>query len=180
MFHLNQDTLFLLLAILCRLGRFPLHPSIYHNVLHLFRSQFISSSDRQPRVSCSRSEAEYKASITPSELLWFSYTHVLGVSVSSPFSCIVIIWVPLIWLLLQYFMREARAKHIEVDNHSVRDLVTSGCLQIKFLPSQHQLADIFKKGLPAATSMNFQSKLLTHRVIDHEFAGEYKEYQPVM
>ena len=41
----------------------------------------------------------------------------------------------------------ARTKHIEVDFHFVRERVAEKLLQIKFIPSKDQLADIFTKPL---------------------------------
>ena len=42
----------------------------------------------------------------------------------------------------------ARTKHIEVDYHFVRERVSQKLLQIKFISSKDQLADIFTKPLP--------------------------------
>jgi hypothetical protein len=45
----------------------------------------------------------------------------------------------------------ARTKHIEVDFHFVRERITQKLLQIKFISSKDQLADIFMKPLPLPT-----------------------------
>jgi histone deacetylase 1/2 len=42
----------------------------------------------------------------------------------------------------------ARTKHIEVDFHFVRERVAQKRLQVRFVPSKNQLADIFTKSLP--------------------------------
>ena len=42
----------------------------------------------------------------------------------------------------------ARMKHIEVDYHFVRERMAKKLLQIKFVSSKDQLADIFTKPLP--------------------------------
>ena len=39
----------------------------------------------------------------------------------------------------------ARTKHIEIDFHFVRDRVAAGALQVKFISSSDQLADVFTK-----------------------------------
>lgn len=41
-----------------------------------------------------------------------------------------------------------RAKHIDIDYHFVRELVSSGKLHTKFVPTKLQVADIFTKPLP--------------------------------
>ncbi|GKD28215.1 ribonuclease H-like domain-containing protein [Tanacetum coccineum] len=41
-------------------------------------------------------------------------------------------------------------KHIEIDTHFVRDLVATGQVRVLHVPSRHQYANIFTKGLPTA------------------------------
>ena len=45
----------------------------------------------------------------------------------------------------------ARTKHIEIDFHFVRERVASGALQVRFISSNDQLADVFTK--PATRQM---------------------------
>jgi hypothetical protein len=45
-------------------------------------------------------------------------------------------------------MFHARTKHIEVDFHFVRERVSKKLLQIRFISSKDQIADIFTKPLP--------------------------------
>ena len=42
-----------------------------------------------------------------------------------------------------------RTKHIEIDCHFTRDKVLEGLLQLSYLPTTHQLADVFTKILPS-------------------------------
>jgi hypothetical protein len=42
----------------------------------------------------------------------------------------------------------ARTKHIEIDFHFVREKVAAGALQVQFIASADQIADIFTKALP--------------------------------
>jgi histone deacetylase 1/2 len=45
----------------------------------------------------------------------------------------------------------ARTKHIEIDFHFVRERVAAGALQVRFISSDDQLADVFTK--PATRQM---------------------------
>ncbi|GJR32159.1 ribonuclease H-like domain-containing protein [Tanacetum coccineum] len=52
-----------------------------------------------------------------------------------------------------------RTKHIEIDIHFVRDLVTAGQIRVLHVPSRYQFADIFTKGLPSVLFEEFHSSL---------------------
>ncbi|GKA54750.1 ribonuclease H-like domain-containing protein [Tanacetum coccineum] len=52
-----------------------------------------------------------------------------------------------------------RAKHIEIDIHFVRDLVTTCHVRVLHVPSHYQYADIFTKGLPTTLFDEFRSNL---------------------
>ena len=81
------------------------------------------------------------------ELIWIESLLVeLGIKLSQP---------PCLWcdnLGATYLSANpvfhARAKHIEIDFHFVRERVTKKQLQIRFIASQDQLADGFTKALP--------------------------------
>jgi len=53
----------------------------------------------------------------------------------------------------------ARTKHVEVDYHFVRDRVAKKEIQIRFISSQDQLADVFTKPLPTSSFTAFRFKL---------------------
>nr|GFA08778.1 ribonuclease H-like domain-containing protein [Tanacetum cinerariifolium] len=46
-------------------------------------------------------------------------------------------------------VQHQRTKHIEIDIHFVRDLVTAGQVRVLHVPSRYQYPDIFTKGLPS-------------------------------
>ncbi|GJX45875.1 ribonuclease H-like domain-containing protein [Tanacetum coccineum] len=50
-------------------------------------------------------------------------------------------------------------KHIEIDIHFVRDMVTAGAVRVLHVPSRFQYADIFTKDLPYALFEEFHSSL---------------------
>ncbi|XP_071708325.1 uncharacterized mitochondrial protein AtMg00810-like [Rutidosis leptorrhynchoides] len=56
-------------------------------------------------------------------------------------------------------VQHQRTKHIEIDIHFVRDLVTQGQVWVLHVPSRYQFADIFTKGLPYALFDEFRSSL---------------------
>ncbi|GKB20618.1 putative zinc finger, CCHC-type containing protein [Tanacetum coccineum] len=51
------------------------------------------------------------------------------------------------------------AKHIDIDYHFVRELVSSKCLLTRLVPSKHKVAAIFTKSLPRPLFEFFRSKL---------------------
>ena len=103
---------------------------------------------KQATVSRSSTEAEYKAvANATAEIMWVqSLLRELKVSPTQP---------PVLWCdnigatyLSTNPVFHARTKHIEVDYHFVRERVAQKLLQIKFVSSKDQLADIFTKPLP--------------------------------
>lgn len=105
------------------------------------------SSKKQQTVSRSSTESEYKALANASaELIWLqSLLWELGIHLPRA---------PLLhcdnigatYLTLNP-MFHARTKHIEIDYHFVRDRVTDKSLDVRFLSSKDQLADILTKPL---------------------------------
>lgn len=52
-----------------------------------------------------------------------------------------------------------RTKHIEIDCHFTRNKLLEGLLQLTYLPTKSQLADVFTKSLPSPQFNNLLSKL---------------------
>lgn len=52
-----------------------------------------------------------------------------------------------------------RTKHIDIDCHFTRDKVLEGLLQLSYLPTQLQLADLLTKILPSTRFKELLSKL---------------------
>lgn len=103
------------------------------------------SSRKQPTVSRSSTESEYRAlATTAAELLWLqSLLRELGLYLRHP---------PTIWCdnigatyLSSNPVFHARTKHIEIDYHFVRDRVANGCLDVRYRCTQDQVADILTK-----------------------------------
>ena len=53
----------------------------------------------------------------------------------------------------------ARTKHVEVDYHFVREQVAKGKLNVKFIFTNDQIADVFTKPLPSQRFLELRSKL---------------------
>ncbi|KAJ9558897.1 hypothetical protein OSB04_013511 [Centaurea solstitialis] len=117
------------------------------------------SAKKQPTVSRSSCESEYRAMANAAaELVWV--THILR-ELRAPPSAIPILFCDnkSAIFLSQNPIAHKRAKHIDIDYHFVRELVASGKLSTRFVPTNLQLADIFTKGLPRPLFEHFRSKL---------------------
>jgi len=92
------------------------------------------------------------------ELIWLESLLVeLGVQLAQP---------PILWcdnLGATYLSANpvfhARAKHIEIDFHFVRERVVKKQLQVRLIPSKDQVADGFTKALPVRKLEEFKNNL---------------------
>jgi hypothetical protein len=118
------------------------------------------STKKQLTVSRSSTEAEYRALASASAELCWLHTLIkdLGIFLSDP---------PILWCdnvsalaIASNPVFHARTKHIEVDFHFIRERVIRKDLQVKFVSTMDQLADIFTKGLSSPRFHDLQSKLL--------------------
>ncbi|CAM8954016.1 unnamed protein product [Rhodiola kirilowii] len=103
------------------------------------------SAKKQPTVSRSSTEAEYKALANgTAEAIWIqSILKELGVQQKQP---------PILWCdnlgatyLTANPVFHARTKHIEINFHFVREKVAQGALDVRFISTNDQLADVFTK-----------------------------------
>jgi histone deacetylase 1/2 len=117
------------------------------------------SARKQATVSCSSTEAEYKAlANATAELIWVqALLRELRVSLRAR---------PCLWcdnLGATYLSANpifhARTKHIEIDFHFVRERVASKQIEIKFISSKDQVADGFTKALPVKNFEEFKRNL---------------------
>lgn len=126
----------------------------------LLGSNVISwSAKRQPTVSRSSTEAEYRAlATTASELTWVSSVlRDLLVPQTRPavlrcdnLSAVQLSANPVF---------HNRSKHFDTDYHYVRERVALGVLEVQHVPSHLQLADIFTKSLPRQSFQQLRHKL---------------------
>ncbi|XP_057779651.1 uncharacterized mitochondrial protein AtMg00810-like [Salvia miltiorrhiza] len=105
------------------------------------------SSKKQSVVSRSSTESEYRSlADAAAEVVWIkSLIHELGFSISHT---------PVLWCdnqstaaIASNPVLHARTKHIEIDTHFVRDKVLNKELDVRYVPSEDQLADVLTKPL---------------------------------
>ncbi|XP_043717781.1 uncharacterized mitochondrial protein AtMg00810-like [Telopea speciosissima] len=107
-------------------------------------------SRKQPTVSRSSSEAEYKAlAVIVSEMLWLSYL-LNDLRITATYPVVICCDNISATQMAANPVLHARTKHIELDYHFVRDLVISNKVTVQFVRSASQIADIFTKSLSSA------------------------------
>ncbi|KAK6149417.1 hypothetical protein DH2020_016942 [Rehmannia glutinosa] len=115
-------------------------------------------SKKQNCVSLSTAEAEYiSAAFCCTQLLWMKQTLVdYKCSFESvPIFCDNISAIN----IAQNPVHHNRTKHIEIRQHFLRDCVSKQKIEISFVPSQDQLADIFTKPLSSETFASIRARL---------------------
>ncbi|GJU92156.1 ribonuclease H-like domain-containing protein [Tanacetum coccineum] len=116
---------------------------------------FSWSAKRQHTLSRSSAEAEYRS---VAKTAWLRN---LLSELHSPLSTATLVYcdnVSAIYMSANPVQHQ-RTKHIKIDIHFVRDMVTAGQVRVLHVPSRYQYADIFTKGLPSALFEEFQSSL---------------------
>nr|GFA21873.1 ribonuclease H-like domain-containing protein [Tanacetum cinerariifolium] len=112
------------------------------------------SSKRQPTLSRSSAEAEYRGVANAvAETCWLcNLLRELHTLLSSA-TLVYCDNVSAVYLSCNPVQQ--RTKHIEIDIHFVRDLVAAGQVRVLHVPSRYQFADISTKGLSSALFKNF-------------------------
>jgi len=117
------------------------------------------SSKRQPTVSRSSAEAEYRAVANGvAEVIWLRQ---LLKEIHHPLDSACLVYcdnVSAIYLSSNPVQHQ-RTKHVEIDLHFVRERVAMGVVHVLHVPTTSQFADVFTKGLPSSVFMDFRSSL---------------------
>ncbi|GJX23730.1 ribonuclease H-like domain-containing protein [Tanacetum coccineum] len=117
------------------------------------------SFKRQPTLSRSSAEARYRG--VANAVVETCWLRNLLRKLHTPLSSATLVYcdnVSAVYLSCNPVQHQ-RTKHIEIDIHFVRDLVTVGQVRVLHVPSRYQFADIFTKGLPLALFEEFRSSL---------------------
>ena len=128
------------------------------------------SSKRQPTVSRSSAEAEYRAVANGvAEVVWLQQLlqelhHQLKTA-----SLVYCDNVSAVYLSSNPVQHQ-RTKHVEIDLHFVRERVAIGAVRVLHVPTTSQFADVFTKGLPSSVFTDFRSNLNV-RSTDVQLAG---------
>jgi len=117
------------------------------------------SSKRQPTVSRSSAEAEYRAVANGvAEISWLQQ---LLQELHQPVKTASLVYcdnVSAVYLSTNPVQHQ-RTKHVEIDLHFVRERVAIGAVRVLHVPTTSQYTDVFTKGLPSSVFADFRSSL---------------------
>ena len=125
------------------------------------RSSISWCSRRQATVAKSSTEAEYVAlSIATQEVIWLRRLFTdLGVDVGAP-TCVTMIFEDNQGAIeLSKNPKHNRTKHIDVSYHFVRERVASKEVDVRYCPTEYNVADIMTKGLSKHVYEKFRNCL---------------------
>jgi hypothetical protein len=117
------------------------------------------SSKRQPVVSRSSAEAEYRAVANGvAEVAWLCQ---LLQELHSPLATSILVFcdnVSAVYLSANPVQHQ-RTKHVEIDLHFVHERVVCGAVRVLHVSTTSQFADVFTKELPSMVFAEFRSSL---------------------
>ena len=71
-----------------------------------------------------------------------------------------------------------RTKHVKLDRHFITENVTSGTMQMEYVPSRWQTGDVFTKALPKDLFDNFVFKLGLLNIYTGKLEGGCRKNNP--
>ena len=108
------------------------------------------SSKRQPTVALSITEAEYMSLTRGAQQAMWMHNWLLEVDLPQTLPAILRVNNSPALFLAQYTKGHARAKHIDIRHHYIQERVKVGDLDVVYIPSTENPADLFMKPLPHA------------------------------
>lgn len=117
------------------------------------------SAKRQPTVSRSSTEAEYRAlGATAQEITWISFL-LRDIGLHQPQSTLLLCDnLSAVYLSTNPAMHK-RSKHFDTDYHCIREQVALGLIETRHIPGTLQIADIFTKSLARKAFEELRFKL---------------------
>ena len=117
------------------------------------------SSRKQPSVALSSTEGEYMATTQASRdaIYLRNFLSEIGYPVHGPTTIYVDNQSAIALASTTSF--HARSKHIEIRHHFIREALEAGTIQLKYVPTDEQTADIFTKALPVVKLDKFMGQL---------------------
>ncbi|KAJ8759097.1 hypothetical protein K2173_004103 [Erythroxylum novogranatense] len=129
-------------------------------------------SKRQPTVSLSTTEAEYRAAtMAAQEIAWLIQLMKdlrQSIDYAIPLYCDNLSAVR----LAENPVFHARTKHVEVHYHYIREKVLQGEIMLTHILTENQVADLFTKGLGTTKFINFYCQLGIKKIIGAGVEGE--------
>ena len=135
--------------------------SVSGAVVRLWGSPVSWISRRQNTVALSSTEAEYMAiGVVTQEVLWFRMwlREVLGLTITVPIYCDNVSAIS----MTSHETDHQRTKHIDIRHHFVRDHVVKMDIEMRWITTKDQEADILTKMLPTSRFEDLRDRLLTH------------------
>jgi hypothetical protein len=131
------------------------------------------SSKRQPTVSRSSAEAEYRAVVNATaECIWLR--QLLG-ELRCDLNKATVVFCDNVSAVYMSSnpVHHKRTKHIELDIHFVRERVQLGQLRVLHVPTGEQFADVMTKGLPTKSFEHFRSSLCVTPLHESTTGGDH-------
>ena len=106
------------------------------------------SSKKQSMVALSTAEAEYVAATHCAKQVIWHRSLLNEVGISLPSTSTIFSDNQAAVSIAHHLEHHAQTKHIDIAHHFLRDLVQNGTLNLVYINTQINLADIFAKSLP--------------------------------
>lgn len=129
-------------------------------------------SKRQPTVSLSTIETEYRATaMATQESMWLiglmNDLHQL-----MDYAILLYCDNQLVVHVTENLVFHARTKHVEMHYHFIREKVLEEEVELKQIKSKDQVADLFRKGLSSSKFENFYQQLGMIKNVEADVEGE--------
>jgi hypothetical protein len=135
--------------------------SVSGYIAHLGGAAIDWHSKRQPTVAKSSAEAEYvAAAVAGSEIVWLRrFLGDIGHNRHES-TALYVDNQSAIAMITGTRGTDERRKHIDVKHHYIKELVENGVINVKWIPSGENIADMFTKALGIKVYVNLRDKMM--------------------